>query len=130
MITYGILSKVTNQMLDKRARCMELLGAVMSKIVSDPNSFWTFIAVLEEEPTFQVIAESMRKSYKTHEPLQIVQPTHSYGIICNVDTDCNDIDDGNPERKSRFQYFKKLSDPISYKGKPLHKIVIHYYLNP
>ena len=70
LITTGILSKVMNQMVDKRSRCRELIAAIGSKIASDPDSFHSFISVLEDEPTLHSIALSMRKSLETYEGLQ------------------------------------------------------------
>ena len=70
VITDGILSEIVHPMLDKRTQCAKLLEAVLRKLVSDPDSFWTFVTVLEEESTNQVIAESVRKSYKKHKSLQ------------------------------------------------------------
>ena len=70
IISAGIRAKVENEMIDRLSRCRVLIAAVECKLASNPNSFHKFVAVLKEEPTFEVIAKRLSKSYKRYKGIR------------------------------------------------------------
>ena len=65
MITTEIREKVASHM-HKRDRTRELLAAVERKLISEPASFNVFVAVINEEPAYEVIAKKLTDSYEEH----------------------------------------------------------------
>ena len=66
MITAEILDNVGNFTIKKRDQTRELLEAARSKLISEPASFHVFVAVLKEEPAYQVIAQKLTDSYEEY----------------------------------------------------------------
>ena len=64
IIPQGIHSKASYKMHDPTTRTMALLGAVESKIRVEPSAFSKFISILESEPYFQSLADSLVESYR------------------------------------------------------------------
>ena len=64
IIPQGTYENATYKMHTPTERAVELLNAVESKIRTVPTIFTKFISILESEPYFEQLADSLVKSYR------------------------------------------------------------------